>query len=127
MSNKNDMYDKKSALRTFQPGDKVLVLPSLPGSSLRSQFSGPYAVEKKISDTNYVVQTPGRKRRTRVCHINMLKHYFPRDTVPQPPSAAPVGSRCAAPPVSPLRWWAVREEWFDAGRSLDKFRGTESF
>lgn len=95
-SNKYDMWDKKSALRTFRPGDKVLVLLLLPGSSL--QFSGLYAMEKKISDTDYVVQTPERKMKTRVCHSNVLKRYFPTDTVPQPPSAAPVGSMCAAPP-----------------------------
>ena len=30
---------------------------------------------KKISDTNYLVKTPGRCKETEVCHINMLKAY----------------------------------------------------
>ena len=30
---------------------------------------------KKISDTNYLVKTPGRRKETQVCHINMLKAY----------------------------------------------------
>ena len=30
---------------------------------------------KKISDTNYLVKTPGRHKETQVCHINMLKAY----------------------------------------------------
>ena len=30
---------------------------------------------KKICDTNYLVKTPGRRKETQVCHINMLKAY----------------------------------------------------
>ena len=30
---------------------------------------------KKISDTNYLVRTPGRRKETQVCHFNMLKAY----------------------------------------------------
>ena len=30
---------------------------------------------EKISDTNYLVKTPGRRKETQVCHINMLKAY----------------------------------------------------
>ena len=30
---------------------------------------------KKISDTNYLVRTPGRRKETQVCHINILKAY----------------------------------------------------
>ena len=30
---------------------------------------------KKISDTDYLVRTPGRHQETQVCHINMLKAY----------------------------------------------------
>ena len=55
-------------------------------------------MERKISDTDYVVQTPDRKRKSRVCHINMLKHYFSRKSDPQLPPAAPVMSVSAAVP-----------------------------
>ena len=48
-------YDRKKRSRCFEPGDRVLV--------------------KKISDTNYLVKTPGRCKETQVCHINMLKAY----------------------------------------------------
>lgn len=83
-------FDKKSESREFQHGDKVLVLLPLPGSSLQSKFSGPYVVERKISDTDYVIGTPDRKRKTRVCHVNMIKKYYSRESsAPQPP-AAPV-------------------------------------
>ena len=35
-----------------------------------------FKVVKKISDTNYLVKTPGRRKETQVCHINMLKAYL---------------------------------------------------
>ena len=38
-------------------------------------YTGPYKVVKKISNTNYLVITPGRCKETQVCHINMLKAY----------------------------------------------------
>ena len=91
-------HDKKSVLRVFQPGEKVLVLLPLSGSSLQSRFSGPYTVERKISETDYVVQTPDRKRKSRVCHINMLKCYFSRVSDSPASPVAPVMSVSAAPP-----------------------------
>ncbi|XP_013856237.1 uncharacterized protein LOC106512091, partial [Austrofundulus limnaeus] len=95
-------FDKKSVSRSFNAGDKVLVLLPLPGSSLHAQFSGPYVVDRKISETNYVVNTPDRKRKSRVCHINMLKRYFSRENTsiknPEPPIPVSV---CAAPSYQP--------------------------
>ena len=43
------------------------------GNPLKAKYSGPYKMVKKISDTNYLVSTPGRRKETQVCHINMLK------------------------------------------------------
>ncbi len=56
-------------------GDSVLVLLPVPNSSLRARFVGPYIIEKKLSDTNYTVLTPDRWRKSRICHVNMLKSY----------------------------------------------------
>ncbi|XP_036419554.1 uncharacterized protein LOC118803140 isoform X1 [Colossoma macropomum] len=72
-------FDKRTVLRSFQPGDDVLVLLPLVGSSLQARFSGPYRIESKLSDTDYVIRTPDRSRKTRVCHINMLKTYVSRE------------------------------------------------
>ena len=66
-------YDRKA--RRFEPGDRVLVLFPVVGNPLQAKYSGPYKVVKKISDTNYLVKTPGRRKETQVCHINMLKAY----------------------------------------------------
>lgn len=77
-------FDQRAVDRSFQPGDRVLLLLPVPGSSLSVKFSGPYVVERKLSKTNYIIQTPDRRRPTRVCHVNMMKLYNSREpsTVP---------------------------------------------
>jgi len=72
-------YDQKAVARSFSPGDKVLVLLPVPGSSLSARFFGPYVVKQKMSETDYMLYTPDRKRQTRVCHINMIKAYHDRE------------------------------------------------
>ena len=56
----------------------TLTLLPVPGEPLRAKFCGPYEVEKKVNDLNYVVSTPDRRKTKRLCHINMLKQYFER-------------------------------------------------
>ena len=68
-------YDRKAKSRCFAPGDRVLVLFPVVGNPLQAKYSGPYKVVKKISDTNYLVKTPDRRKETQMCHINMLKAY----------------------------------------------------
>lgn len=61
-------FDKKTVQRSFQPGDSVLLLLPVPGSVFDAKFSGPYVIEQKLNDTDYVVNTPDRRRKKRVCH-----------------------------------------------------------
>ena len=68
-------YDRKAKSRCFEPGDRVLVLFPVVGNPLQAKYTGPYKVVKKISDTNYLVKTPDRRKETQVCHFNMLKAY----------------------------------------------------
>ena len=35
-------------------------------------------VEKKLSDTNYLIATPQRRKSTQLCHVNLLKPYYLR-------------------------------------------------
>ena len=74
-------YDQKAKARSFKPGDQVLVLLPVPGSVFQARFRGPYTVEKKISDLDYVILTPDKRRHSRVCHVNMLKPYYTRDNI----------------------------------------------
>ena len=74
-------YDKNDQNRNFEPGDKVLALLPIPGKPLQARYYGPpYIVDKKLSDVNYIVNTPGRHKQNQLCHINMLKKYIDRDS-----------------------------------------------
>ncbi|KAL0153020.1 hypothetical protein M9458_051619 [Cirrhinus mrigala] len=77
-SKMKEHFDKRATARSFEKGDQVLVLLPLLGSLLQAKFSGPYVVERKLSDTDYIIRTPDRRRKTRVCHINMIKRYVVR-------------------------------------------------
>lgn len=90
-------FDKRAVARTLQKGDQVLVFLPVMGDSLSARFSGPYRVEKKLSDTDYVIHTPDRRRHSRVCHINMLKLYRFRDT--EIPTKQEAGSMVTTGPV----------------------------
>ncbi len=88
-------YDRRAIARTFQPGDEVLVLLPVPGSSLSARFFGPYVVKKRVSETDYMLYTPDQKRKTCVCHLNMLKAYHTREL-----STASAAEQTAGPAVS---------------------------
>ncbi len=92
-------FDKKTVMRSFQPGDRVLVLLPVVGSELQTKFSSPYVIDSKISETNYVIQTPDRKRKTRVCHINMPKQYVDRVTGVSSPVVSPIASVAVSRPA----------------------------
>ena len=71
-------YDRKSRTRSFNAGDKVLILLPMSGNCLKAKFHGPYEIQRQINDLNYSVKTPDRMRKTRLCHINMIKEYRDR-------------------------------------------------
>lgn len=58
------------------------MLPS-PGSALTARFAGPYVVDHRLSETDYVIQTPEHRRKKRLCHVNMLKLYHSREAAPE--------------------------------------------
>ena len=72
--------DENAQNRNFEPGDKVLALLSIPGKPLQARYYGHYTIDKKLSDVNYTVNTPGRRKQKQLCHINMLKKYIDRDS-----------------------------------------------
>ena len=72
-------FDRRAVLRTFETGDKVLVLLPIPGKPLHAKYVGPYVIQQKLGPVDYVVSTPDRRKTKRVCHVNLLKKYHERD------------------------------------------------
>ena len=56
-------YDNHVIDRKFKPGDKVLALLPIPGRPLQARYFGPYTIDKKTSDLNYIINTPGRRKK----------------------------------------------------------------
>ena len=73
-----NQYDKNCVSRKFQPGDKVLALLPVTGNTLQARYFGPYLIDKKENDLNYVIVTPDRRKSKQLCHVNMLKPYLER-------------------------------------------------
>lgn len=73
------VFDAKSRERSFSPGDKVLILLPQNNDPLKAKYSGPYQVLEKTSSVNYIIDTPDRRRRRRLCHVNMMKAYYNRE------------------------------------------------
>ncbi|XP_062589077.1 uncharacterized protein LOC134250727 [Saccostrea cucullata] len=71
-------YDKKARTRTFEVGQKVLVLLPTSTSKLMAQWKGPYEVVKKVSPVDYKVRIS--KNKEPIYHVNMLKEWLSRDS-----------------------------------------------
>ncbi|GFU29771.1 retrovirus-related Pol polyprotein from transposon 297 [Trichonephila clavipes] len=71
-------YDKNAVKRKFKDGDLVLVLATSRANKLAVQWIGPGTILNKISETNYLVEIPGRRETSQIYHINMLKPYYKR-------------------------------------------------
>lgn len=71
-------HQKSPVHRTFAVGEKVLIFFPISGAPLKSKYSGPYVIQRKLSPTNYIIQTPDRRKQTQLVHINLLKKYVDR-------------------------------------------------
>ncbi len=95
-------YDGQAELREFSPGDHVLALLPLVSSPFQAKYSGPFTVLRKVSDLNYLIETPGHRKSSKLCHVNLLKGYHSRDlrkgegtpAVRSALTAAPVTTSC---------------------------------
>ena len=54
-------YDNHVIDGKFKPGDKVLAILPIPGRPLHARYFGPYTTDKKTSDLNYIINTPGMR------------------------------------------------------------------
>ena len=71
-------YDKKSKERSFEVGDKVLLLLPTDRNKLLLQWKGPFNVVTELSPTDYRIDLNGKMK---VLHINLLKKYHERQDV----------------------------------------------
>lgn len=74
-------YDRRAEPRVFCPGDLVLALLPMANSPFLAKYTGPYTVLRQVSELNYLLSTPHRKRPTQLCHVNLLKPYYTRSSV----------------------------------------------
>ena len=65
-------YDNHVIDRKFKPGDKVLALFANTWQTSTGKIFGPYTIDKKTSDLNYIINTPGRRKNKKMCHVNSL-------------------------------------------------------
>ena len=61
----------------LQPDEEVLVLLPTSTNKLLAQWQGPYRVLRKIGKVDYEIDMPGRRKRKKIFHINMLKKWYP--------------------------------------------------
>ena len=66
-------------MRSFKTGDEVLALLQYRSNSIQAKVFGPYKVLEKLGPVDYIIDTPGRKKIERICHVNLLKPYFRPD------------------------------------------------
>ncbi|GFV09745.1 retrovirus-related Pol polyprotein from transposon 17.6 [Trichonephila clavipes] len=71
-------YDRDVVERKFVEGDLVMVLVTSKQNKLEVNWIGPGKVLSRISDTNYVIDLPGRRNRSTIYHVNLLKPYHRR-------------------------------------------------
>lgn len=78
-SKMKNIYDRRAEHQEFSPGDQVLALMPVVSSPFQAKYAGPYTVVERRSDLNYIIATPGRKKSTQLCHVNLLKPYYKRE------------------------------------------------
>src|SRR6218665_1636341 len=74
------LYDRNTKPVSYKEDELVLVLLPLIGKPLQAKFFGPYVIERRIGEVDYVVRTPDRRKSRRVVHVNLLRKYIARVT-----------------------------------------------
>ncbi|KAL2096319.1 hypothetical protein ACEWY4_008467 [Coilia grayii] len=79
-SQQKALYDRTARSRTFNPGQKVLLLLPSSGSSLLARWQGPFEVLAKVGPVTYELAMPDRRRPRQRFHVNLLKEWVRPDT-----------------------------------------------
>ena len=56
----------------------MLALTPLVCSPFQARYAGPFTVKEKVTDVNYLISTPGRRKATQLYHVNLLRPYYQR-------------------------------------------------
>jgi hypothetical protein len=92
------VYNRGAQLRTFNPGDQVLVLVPTAECKFLAKWQGPYDVIDRVGDVNYRVRQPWRRKTIQVYNINLLKQWHP-PTAPREPALLSLSARLPLPEV----------------------------
>ena len=92
------VYNRGAQLRTFDPGDQVLVLIPTSECKFLAKWQGPYEIIDRVGEVNYRVRQPGRRKTTQLYHINLLKRWQPL-TTPRDPTLLTLAARLPPPEV----------------------------
>uniref|UniRef100_A0A8C3H6S9 ribonuclease H n=1 Tax=Chrysemys picta bellii TaxID=8478 RepID=A0A8C3H6S9_CHRPI len=75
------LYNHGTRRRKFSPGDRVLLLLPSAESKLLAKWQGPYEVIRGVGPVDYKVRLPGRRKETRIYHVNLLKAWKTREAL----------------------------------------------
>ena len=70
------MYDRKAKVRSYQPGDWILLLLPTQHNKLQLEWQGPFEVLGAVGTHTYKVLV---KAKTKTFHANLLKTYVHRE------------------------------------------------
>ncbi|XP_040360535.1 uncharacterized protein LOC121048362 [Ixodes scapularis] len=74
-------YDRNARLRTFEVGDRVMILRTARKNKLEVHWEGPVEVIDKLSQTNYALKMPGHRKQVKIYHCNLMKPFVERQGV----------------------------------------------
>jgi hypothetical protein len=98
----------------FAEGDKVLALWPVMSSPFQTKSAGLYTVAIKVSDLNYLLTTPDRRKTSQLCHANLLKPCHEHPKVPAGGAVSAVGlSEGVLSPASPVNPSVAAQEHND--------------
>ncbi|XP_076032941.1 uncharacterized protein LOC143020409 [Oratosquilla oratoria] len=94
-------FDKKHKVehREFRVGDKVLVLLPVQKHPFQARYDGPFQIVDRVGDANYIVYTPGRRKKKRLVHVNLLKPYRVRKSKEKEENVEPSLPACVVVPT----------------------------
>ncbi len=76
-----NIYDRWAEVSHCSPNNPVLGLLTLVTSPFQAKYNGPFSVVWQVSDLNYLTETPGRRKSTKLCHVNLPKPYHSLESV----------------------------------------------